>query len=125
MLAGMRTQEGNARNLSGLIGYAKENGLQGRSLITFGNAPGLHFLLDMPLSISHAWPDLDTYPEGQMEEELPALQTEPVVIVYKEHGELPAESGKWNALQLFLSEKEYILDFENEGYRVYTAGHIK
>lgn len=125
VLVGMRTQEGNAENLSGLTGYAAANGLQGQSLITFGNAPGLHFLLDMPLSISHAWPDLDTYPEGQMEEELSALQTQPVVIVYKEHGELPAESGKWNALQLFLSEKEYILNFENEGYRVYTAGHTK
>ena len=120
VLAGMKTQEINAVNLSGLLGYAEENGLKGRSLITFGNAPGLNFLLDMPLSITHGWPDLDTYPAQQMEEELLGLQEEPAVIIYKEHGELPEESAKWDALQLFLSEKEYILTYENDGYQVYT-----
>ena len=68
----------------------------------------------------YLWPDLDTYPAQQMEEELLALQEEPAVIIYKEHGELPEESAKWNALQLFLSEKEYILTYENDGYQVYT-----
>lgn len=74
----------------------------------------------MPLSITHGWPDLDTYPAQQMEEELLALQEEPAVIIYKEHGELPEESAKWDTLQLFLSKKEYILTYENDGYQVYT-----
>ena len=55
-----------------------------------------------------------------MEEELLALQEEPAVIIYKEHGELPEESAKWDTLQLFLSKKEYILTYENDGYQVYT-----
>ena len=43
ILKGMKTRSLNAeQQLTGLLGYAGQNGLSGRPLITFGNAPGLH-----------------------------------------------------------------------------------
>ncbi len=144
ILKGMKTRQDNAQALEGLVGYVqngasgvavKENGgtaeergaalsapLSGRSLITFGNAPGLNFLLDMPLALSHGWPDLNTYPAEQMKEELAALAGEgsrPAVVVYKEQGSMPKEDAKWEALESFLAEGTYALLYENEGYRVY------
>ena len=126
ILTGMKTRAENAEGLSGLADYAKSNSLAGRSLITFGSAPGLHFILDMPPGISHCWPDLDTYPAAQMQEELDGLaasgQELPVVIVYKENGELPEETRKWEILTGFLAEGGYGLRYENVGYQVYESG---
>ncbi len=126
ILTGMKTRAENAEGLSGLADYAKSNSLAGRSLITFGSAPGLHFILDMPPGISHCWPDLDTYPAAQMQEELDGLaasgQELPVVIVYKENGELPEETRKWEILTHFLAEGGYGLRYENVGYQVYESG---
>ena len=121
----MRTRKENAESLSGLSAFAKEQSLAGTSLITFGSAPGLHFILDMPPGISHCWPDLDTYPAAQMEEELKGLLasggTLPAVIVYKENGELPAQTEKWEVLTGYLEEGGYGLLYENSGYLVYEG----
>ncbi|HJC25690.1 MAG TPA: hypothetical protein H9761_18675 [Candidatus Eisenbergiella merdavium] len=125
ILTGMRTRKENAESLSGLSAFAKEQSLAGTSLITFGSAPGLHFILDMPPGISHCWPDLDTYPAAQMEEELKGLLasggTLPAVIVYKENGELPAQTEKWEVLTGYLEEGGYGLLYENSGYLVYEG----
>lgn len=120
ILKGMKTRSLNADQLTGLLGYAGQNGLSGRPLITFGNAPGLHFLLDMPPGLTHAWPDLDTYPAEQMKEELEQLGKGTVVIFYKENGELPGDSEKMQALMGWLDKENYIPVFENEGYLIYN-----
>ena len=126
ILTGMKTRAENAESLSGLADYAENHSLAGRDLIAFGSAPGLHFILDMPPGISHCWPDLDTYPAAQMKEELDGLassgQELPVVIVYKENGEVPEETEKWELLTGFLEEGGYGLRYENGGYRVYESG---
>ena len=122
ILKGMKTRSLNADQLTGLLGYAGQNGLSGRQLITFGNAPGLHFLLDMPPGLTHAWPDLDTYPAVQMKEELEQLGEGTVVIFYKENGELPGDSEKMQALMGWLDKENYIPVFENEGYLIYNIG---
>lgn len=125
ILKGMKTREENAEALTGLTEFMEGLSADGqeRSLITFGNAPGLNFLLDMPLGISHGWPDLDTYPEVQFQEELDGLAREggyPVVIIYKEQGQMPQDGAKWRSLSGFLTEQEYGLIYENKGYQVYT-----
>lgn len=126
ILTGMRTREENAGSLTGLVAFAKEQSFAGTSLVTFGSAPGLHFILDMPPGISHCWPDLDTYPAAQMEEELNGLlasgEALPAVIVYKENGEMPEETEKWKTLTAWMEEGGYGLVFENEGYQVYMEG---
>lgn len=125
ILKGMKTREDNAENLTGLLGYME--GKSKEALVTFGNAPGLNYLLDMPPGISHAWPDLDTYPAEQMREELTALmesdQPLPAVILYKENGQMPEKGEKWRILQEYLTAGEYALLYENDGFIVYgTAG---
>lgn len=176
ILKGMETRTENAESLTGLVEFLQENGLcaggdgenaalendvQQRSLLTFGNAPGLNFILDMPLAISHGWPDLDTYPEVMMKEELdglsaamtgeqdPAVDSRPVVIVYKKAGsvtecgltvdgssaldensaeseaqqkegeQLPAIHKKMRYLEEFLTDNEYTLVYENDGFQVF------
>ncbi|HJA91854.1 MAG TPA: hypothetical protein H9717_01840 [Candidatus Eisenbergiella merdipullorum] len=125
ILIGMRTREENAESLSGLTAFAEEKSLSGTSLITLGSAPGLHFILDMPPGISHCWPDLDTYPAALMKEELDGLLSSPnalpAVIVYKENGELPAETEKWEYLKEYMEKGGYTLLYENGGYRVYIS----
>lgn len=126
ILRGMRTREENAEGLSGLTSFVQDAALEGKTLITFGNAPGLHFILDMPPGISHCWPDLDTYPAGQMQEELDGLRASgealPVVIIYKENGELPENTEKWECLADYLEKCSYALLYENSGYQVYACG---
>ena len=125
ILTGMKTRTENAESLTGLLDFAGTRLPAGTPLITFGSAPGLHFILDMPPGISHCWPDLDTYPAGQMEEELEELLAAggslPAVIVYKENGRMPQESGKWEALTGYLEEGGYGLQYENDGYQVYLT----
>ncbi len=167
ILKGMETRAENADALTGLVDFL---GIYGAtdSLITFGNAPGLHFMLDQGLAISHGWPDLDTYPVTQWREELSALSQaltapgstleRPMVILYKEKdgiteygmvmeyelaedddrqsdfAELREElvdqgvvldagfpdvlREKMTALQVFLTESNYTIIYENEKYQV-------
>ena len=76
----------------------------------------------MPPGLTHAWPDLDTYPAEQMKEELEQLGEGTVVIFYKENGELPGDSEKMQALTGWLDKENYITVFENEGYLIYNIG---
>ena len=142
ILKGMETRAENAEKLTGLVEFLESDETIGadRELITFGNAPGLHFILDMSPGISHSWPDLDTYPAVQMQEELDAIgngQDMPVVVVYKEAGGV-TENGllngssaadsygrelsihkKYRMLESFLMENGYTLMYENDGYQVF------
>lgn len=148
ILKGMVTREVNAEQLSGLQEFlrASDTAASEKELITFGNAPGLHFVLDMPMAISHAWPDLDTYPDVLMQEELEMLsasERHPFVIVYKKPGtvtenglaadrnaadrnaadrntaDLTAVQRKIRYLEEFISDNQYQLVYENSGYQVY------
>lgn len=131
ILTGMRTRAENAQDLNGLFAFLEESTkTTGRSLITFGNAPGLHFLLDMRPGLSHGWPDLDTFPAGQMRRDLEeAASDRPLVILYQENGLPPADtleaSGnaagmeKWQYLEEYLEREEYTLLYENRGFLVF------
>lgn len=125
ILVGMKTRADNAADLEGLIGFMEENTGE-EKLIAFGNAPGLHYLLDKEPALSHGWPDLDTCPAKLMERELEQLavsgQRLPTVIVYKENGRLPEGTEKWELLCSFMKEKNYTLIYENEGYQVFGTG---
>ncbi|MDO4284868.1 MAG: hypothetical protein Q4C60_05980 [Eubacteriales bacterium] len=95
-LEGMKTTPENAETLTGLSAAVREYGLSGQSLLTFGNAPGLHVILDLPPALSNMWPDLDSYPYGEMEAELAALEEDgetPVIILHREDGLAPLEEA--------------------------------
>ncbi|MDE7247655.1 MAG: hypothetical protein K2N43_07185, partial [Lachnospiraceae bacterium] len=41
---------------------------------TYGELPGLHYLLDMPFALSTAWPDLESYRMEEYRRDLAAIQ---------------------------------------------------
>lgn len=86
--AGVYTNLENGALLEELSTFVKEEGLTGREVITYGELPGLSYLLDMPPALSTAWPDLKSYRMAEYERDLTALETEieagkkaPVIIV--------------------------------------------
>ncbi|MCM1424523.1 MAG: hypothetical protein NC415_12025 [bacterium] len=86
--AGVCTNAENAALLEELSLFMEEEGLTGRALLTYGELPGLSYLLDMPPALSTGWPDLDSYRMAEYERDLAALWEEieaggeaPVIIV--------------------------------------------
>lgn len=86
--AGVYTNLENGALLEELSTFVKEEGLTGRKAITYGELPGLHYLLDMPPALSTGWPDLKSYRMIEYERDLKALEEEikagqegPVIIV--------------------------------------------
>lgn len=132
ILQNMETTPANAAELSGLVDFWQKVSQAERELITFGNAPGLHFILEMHPALQHTWPDLDTYGPNLMEEELHSLEEElkyPVIIVRKEDGRFPDEAEKsgdgsavrdekWDLLRAYMEREQYETVYENEGYAV-------
>lgn len=86
--AGVYTNLENGALLEELSAFVKEEGLTGRKVVTYGELPGLPYLLDMPPALSTAWPDLTSYRMTEYERDLAALDAEikaggeaPVIIV--------------------------------------------
>lgn len=129
-LAGVKTNEANARALQDVVDYAEENGWEedaagGRRMITFGDVPGFCWLFSMPSALSHDWPDMNTYPADAMEEDLLAIRSlngdPPAVIVAEGNVDFdePQEARKWEALLAFLEESGYECRMDNGTYRIY------
>lgn len=85
--AGIYTNRENGALLQELALFMQQEHLSGREMITYGELPGLHYLLDMPSALSTAWPDLDSYRMAEYRRDLEALAEriaageEPPVIV--------------------------------------------
>lgn len=86
--AGVYTNLENGALLEELSDFLKGEGLTGREAITYGELPGLHYLLDMPPALSTGWIDLRSYRMAEYTRDLAALETEiaaggelPVIIV--------------------------------------------
>lgn len=86
--AGVYTNLENGTLLGELAVFTREEGLAGRELITYGELPGLSYLLDMPPALSTGWPDLTSYRMTEYARDLADLETEigagkeaPVIIV--------------------------------------------
>lgn len=129
-LAGVKTNEANARALQDVVDYAEENGWEedaagGRRMITFGDVPGFCWLFSMPSALSHDWPDMNTYPADAMEDDLQAIRSRngdpPAVIVAEGNVDFdePQEARKWEALLAFLEEGGYECRMDNGTYRIY------
>lgn len=141
--AGVWTHQENGTLLEELAEFVKEEGLTGRKIISYGELPGLSYLLDMPPALSTAWPDLSSYRMAEYERDMEAVEAEsragkelPVVIVstpvaayLSDDGEAIAWFGvdmeacaadeKLQILRDFLGEHGYAERFGNAGYVVY------
>lgn len=86
--AGVYTTLENGALLEELSAYIQEAGLSGREAITYGELPGLPYLLDMPPALSTGWPDLESYRMTEYTRDMAALEEKmgegrepPVIIV--------------------------------------------
>lgn len=86
--AGVYTTLENGALLEELSAFIEEEGLTGREMITYGELPGLHYLLDMPPALSTGWPDLSSYRMTEYTRDLAEVAAEseagkemPVIIV--------------------------------------------
>lgn len=141
--AGVYTNLENGALLEELSVFMKEEGLTGREVITYGELPGLSYLLDMPPALSTAWPDLKSYRMTEYERDLSALEEKikagkegPVIVVsspvaayWSDDGEAiswfgvdmekMAEDEKQRMLADFVRDYGYTECFGNARYVVY------
>lgn len=131
-LAGIYTNQGSAAALQDVVDFMEENRLTGaygqRTILTFGDVPGFGWLFDLPSFLSHDWPDMDTYPVQKMQEELAAARFRdsglPILLTHAAGVDLETgqEAQKWELLQDFIQEWDYVLRLDNGTYQIYTAG---
>ena len=87
--AGIYTTAENAVTLKELADFVKEQKLQGREAIFYGEVPGLGYLLQMPSALSTFWPDLDSYRQVEFDRDMDRMKKNvmsgekdaPVIIV--------------------------------------------
>ncbi|MCH5258531.1 MAG: hypothetical protein J1F18_02200 [Lachnospiraceae bacterium] len=77
---GIYTNRDNAAWLQELAEYAESANLTERELISYGEIPGLGYLLDMPPALSTFWPDLPSYLMSEYERDMEQLAIPPVII---------------------------------------------
>lgn len=125
-LAGVKTNAANAQSLQDVVDFVNENlGEQWRTVITFGDVPGFSWLFDMPSALSHDWPDMNTYPAAKMQEDLDGIRRMdgalPVVMIRQENIDFESaqEVAKWQMLQEFLQEYNYVPALDNGTYQIY------
>lgn len=146
VLKGVKMHPNRARWLEEITAYVKENDLQGREVILYGEIPALSFYLQMP-SAYNPWSDLRSYSIEAMQEDMQETAAEmeaaagkrPVIIVedrymqYLEKGvaaleamELPqdqiqkfVDDKKWLLLLDFMGEHGYKETFANEKFTMF------
>lgn len=47
---------------------------KGEPMLTYGDIPELHYMMNMPPAVSTTYPDLESYPEEQYKEELTQIE---------------------------------------------------
>lgn len=143
--AGAWTQQERGVLLEELVSFANQEGLTGRKLISYGELPGLSYLLDMPPALSTGWIDLDSYRMEEYVRDMEAVEAEntagkelpivmvstPVAAYLSDDGEAIVWFGvdmeayaadeKLQILGNFLREHGYAECFGNAEYVVYRA----
>lgn len=72
--ANVYTGQDNGELLQELAVFVEEENLNGRNLITYGELPGMGYLLDMPSALSTFWPDLDSYRMVEYEHDMARIE---------------------------------------------------
>ena len=72
--ANVYTGQDNGELLQELAVFVEKEKLSGRDLITYGELPGLGYLLDMPSALSTFWPDLDSYRMVEYERDMAQIE---------------------------------------------------
>lgn len=136
--AGVYTNQDNAAWLEELTAYMQNEDLTGRELISYGDLPGLGYLLDMPPALSTFWPDLPSFLMSEYERDMVQLVSPPVIIVaspvaaylnedadgmnwFGTNREALDADEKLQILKDYMAEQSYKETFGNGRYVVYLA----
>lgn len=120
VVEGMKTTKENAENISGLLHYIKTEG-NTETIICFGDCPGLPFLLQKPVAVDSAWPDLDSEPVEKLEKNLLSLKEFPTIIMRHTEPTSDSFTVKQELLHDYMKAKYYEAVYENAGYTVYQV----
>ncbi|MGN0289431.1 MAG: hypothetical protein ACI4DQ_07410 [Lachnospiraceae bacterium] len=119
VVAGMKTTQENGEALAGLFSYWQERQLEGKTVVLFGDCPGLSYLLNMPFALGTAWPDLDSFSYEAFAEELEGTKEGAVVIIRnKEPGSEVARKKKACLFQ-WMEKEGYACGYDSNSYSVY------
>lgn len=117
-VAGMKTTQKNAEELSGLFTYIQTAHVE-EEAVYFGDCPGLSFLLGKPAAIGSTWPELDSNSVEWFEKELLSLEERPVIIMRHIDPTSHSFIEKKEILQDYMGTEHYEPVYVNEGYAVY------
>ncbi len=123
ILKGIQMPAERAEWLSSITAYVKEQGLEGREVILYGDIPSLAYYLQMPPAFN-SWCDLRSYSTAQMEKEMQEVEAElaqenavrPVIIVKREAVESLWETKKGTLIADFMEQYDYQKTFENDKF---------
>ncbi|MCR4762620.1 MAG: hypothetical protein K5696_03745 [Lachnospiraceae bacterium] len=122
---GMHTSADNARSLEELRQQidAAYPGASGQKALIFGDAPGLHYLLELPPALFTSWPDLNSNGTARVHQALDALRDSkerPFVLLRQDMRLYPTTDGfsseeKGRLILDYLTESGYNKLFEVDG----------
>ncbi len=130
VLEGMITSPEKADTLSELYLYIKEEKLDERECILYGNVPGLSFYMEMAPAMN-VWSDLRSYDYEIMAQDLYEIEGRPVILMSAECGQYVTDRDgtrlfwdataqqKMDLLCSYIEEKGYRETFRNEKFVVY------
>lgn len=125
ILKGMKTTEVKASALSELCKYMNEHDeLDGRSVILYGNIPGLSYILDRPSALNTTWSDLASNPVEDMKESIENVDTtnpdkRPIVIISRALYDVPDNSIKFDLVNSLIYDNGYEEAYINDLVVVY------
>ena len=125
VLKGSRTTMDNAYALSEISEYFMVNNLtEDRSLILYGDIPGLSYYLDMPSALNTSWSDLGSNPVETMETAIRSIdagntQTRPIVVLSRKIYEVSDNSVKLNLVNQYINDNDYKTTFMNDKFVVF------
>ena len=123
MLQGMCTSYERFTSIKNVCDMITLNYPKGEPMLTYGDIPGLHYIMNMPPAVSTAWPDLESYPAEQYKEELAQIKGYPVCVLTQEAESnmrsKAAEDKKLSYLFAFLYNNGYEKIYDQKGFVIY------
>lgn len=125
VLKGSKTTIDNAYALSEMSEYFMVNNLsENRSLILYGDIPGLSYYLDMPSALNTSWSDLGSNPVENMQQAIDKIDAgnvneRPIVIISRALYEMPDNSIKFDLINKYIENNDYKTTFMNDRFVVY------
>ncbi len=122
-LKGMKTNWKRGNAIDALTEAAKDCG--GR-LVTYGNLPGLYYVLDKEPALSTLWPDLDSFSYEDMKSDIDRLSADGSDVMFIIKADMADEAdGKYRLIKEFIDENAYVKGYNEDDYIMYLPGGVR